>query len=878
MTARRNAAPLDVWRTVRDDLDRSPWPGPRPLHADDKEVLVGRDTDKSRFRREVTSHRLILLTGMTGVGKTSLLEAGLVPDLRESGYTVALCRDWSGSADVADSVAFLSGKIKAQLAGQVDFDLPDGARLFWTLNEKLNENCVLVLDQFEELIRDAPALMEPLFKLLSEVNRRTHLHLVISFRSEFLHELADLEKNVQTFSRTHVALSPVDPSFARDIVLAPNRRSEHAGSPAITEAAAIRVAALWHEALESSAAPGAGRRDVRIGLLHLQGLLYVLASRCSGRIVEESDVDALASRYGGAAELFRTGLHLAVHEKLDRCRGAAEDPDVRLDRYLVDGTMQMVADAVTHLSSAGYKLVRDVRDLAEAALGARLDSLRLGMERCGAKLGEPDGDVAPGQEQALLTAVLDLVLPDRSVGGLDLLGATRAELAALADRAVVKSPTRSWVDRLHGGRTGPEIDAADVTSGPMLGHAPAAVLIEELRRFVFALEWLHASDLVRISTPGTGGAMIALIHDGFGSALDEWARRAGRGPRGELAAVTAPRGASFDWGETPEPPDEERTEVRMLVNLRWRGAWVTARFTDVVFLNCDFRGTGFSRCVFDGVAFVNCLLDGAMFTDCEITGRPPAADRQWFPTAPRFVLPAAEDLVRSLEHYLERPEGGTVLLSQLPGLAAVPLTPDEPIAGAAGDGTPALPLTERPTGLVVLGGRISTLMVRSCSFSGGSALSFRHVGGSGLDFVEADGGRVEIVGSALRHITFSAAPTAAAERTPLGIDLVTSTIAQLWVSDGVTGRLTADNCMLLQVWNGSADVEGTARNCSFHGLVGVEVGPECTLLGPDSAVAAVAAIDADGRVHDRVGRMDYMWDPRRAALSAAGAAAQPSAP
>ena len=878
MTAHRAAAPLDVWRRVRDDLDRSSWPGPRPLHADDREVLVGRDADKSRFRREVTQHRLILLTGMTGVGKTSLLEAGLVPDLRESGYTVALCRDWSGSADVADPVSFLSGKIKAQLDGQVDFDLPDGARLFWTLNEKLNERCVVVLDQFEELIRDAPALITALFKLLSEVNRRTHLHVVISFRSEYLHELAELEKSVQTFSRTHVALSPVDPAFARDIIRAPNRRREHAEFPAITETGADRVADLWHEALDSSAASAEERRDVRIGLLHLQGLLYVLASRCSGRTVEESDVETLRSAYGSAAELFRTGLHLAVHEKLDRCRRAAEDPGVRLDRYLVDGTMQMVADAVTHLSSAGYKLVRDVRDLAEAALGDRLESLKLGIERCGAKLGEPDGPVHAGQEHALLTAVLDLVLPGRSAGELDLLGATRAELAALADGAVGTAVTRSWVERLHDGRTGPEIDAADVTCGPMLGHAPAAVLIEELRRFVFALEWLHASDLVRISTPGTGGAMLALIHDGFGFALDEWARAAGSGPRGELAAITAPRGASFDWEETPGPPDEDRSDVRMLVNLRWRGAWVTARFTDVVFVNCDFRGTGFSRCVFDGVAFVNCLLDGAMFTDCKITGEPPTADRQWFPHAPRFVLPASADVVRGLEHYLERPEGATALLSQLPGLAAIPLDTDAPGTADADGRGPALPLTERPTGLVVLGGRISTLMIRSCSFSGGGVLSFRHVGGSGLDFVEAGGGRVEIVGSALRHLTFSAALSDGAERTPLEVDLATSSIAQLWVSDGTAGRLTADKCVLLQVWNGSRHVVGTATNSDFHGLVGVDVGPDCTLLGPDSAVAAVAAIDSDGNLHDRVGRMDYRRDAHRVVLSAAEAAAQLSAP
>jgi len=89
---------LARWRSEFKDLDDCPWPGPRPLRASDgAHLLVGREQEITNFRHEVATYRLILMTGESGVGKTSLLEAGLIPALRKSGLKVALCRDWSGS-------------------------------------------------------------------------------------------------------------------------------------------------------------------------------------------------------------------------------------------------------------------------------------------------------------------------------------------------------------------------------------------------------------------------------------------------------------------------------------------------------------------------------------------------------------------------------------------------------------------------------------------------------------------------------------------------------------------------------------------------------------------------------------------------------------
>src|SRR4051812_48418967 len=108
---------LDGWRKrLRDLEDECPWPGPRPFDEEtEQSLLVGRKSDRASFLTEVTNHRLIFLTGVSGVGKTSLLNAGLVPDLRAAGYVVAVCRDWHGTGVGMGAAEFLAEKVRVQL-------------------------------------------------------------------------------------------------------------------------------------------------------------------------------------------------------------------------------------------------------------------------------------------------------------------------------------------------------------------------------------------------------------------------------------------------------------------------------------------------------------------------------------------------------------------------------------------------------------------------------------------------------------------------------------------------------------------------------------------------------------------------------------------
>lgn len=923
MTTTAGLAPSFVaWRSAfRRREVQCPWPGPRPLNWKDNDaVLCGRDDDCRRFRSAVDANRLVTLTGVSGVGKTSLLLRGLVPELRESGYFVGVCRDWSGTADADDAVDYLARTVRRGLLdGRYD-PWPDGADFFWALNGRHGERAVIVLDQFEELARAgrdtrSRAFRDELFDVLAEVNRRTSIKLVVSFRQEHLHEVEAFERQAAAYSTRHYLLEPVAIEFVPDLVHGGNL----SGHPnAIDEAAEKEVVALWMEAVDASPTS-------TLSLLFLQAFLYALHASGEGAEITLASIERYraARRIAGASsvECFEDALRAAVDVKIGRCRSAAQE--VGVDTHLLEGTASLLGRVVGHLSSGGFKLLREARDLAGVVMAAELNNLRQGMRgRNEALRGTPDGPVSPQQEREIFDVVLPAVLgwdgtdvaegDDRgAVAGdgdsrVDLLNVGRAEVAKLADEIREREGGRlrevSWVERLHLEATAP-INWPEVTSGPMLGMPPAAVYIEEVRRFAFALAWLHTGELVRLTSPGRRDTMVALVHDGFGSALEGWSKEISADPSGALYALTAPKGADFWWVGGASDPDLSRllgaTELgggflpefdgnagaledatndavvqpgqlgvppgRVLVNLRWRGASVHAAFRHVAFVNCDLRGTYFMQCLFAGVSFVNCLLDGAMFSDCVIVGAPSEAGSDWSLDAPQFLLPVTDDRFAYFAQYRredpsdERKTSRSLLLP-VAGRPAV-------LADEAALTADLHRIGVEPGGLVFYGGRISSLTVRSAAFADDGCVSFRETAGSGLEVVEVQSGaRYEIAGSTLRHVAFSRSREGADEsHSLLDISVVGSAVAQMWIGSGLRGRFDSRDSMLLHLWNGSPAVHARVAEAKYHGLVNVEIDPEAkgTALIQGEEPYGLQEVDPDGDALGRATRMDYVRNAAR---------------
>lgn len=71
-----------------DTEARIPYVGPKPFEPDDYDLFFGRDHEAGDLLSLVIAHRVVLLHAQSGAGKTSLINAGMLPQLRAEGFEV----------------------------------------------------------------------------------------------------------------------------------------------------------------------------------------------------------------------------------------------------------------------------------------------------------------------------------------------------------------------------------------------------------------------------------------------------------------------------------------------------------------------------------------------------------------------------------------------------------------------------------------------------------------------------------------------------------------------------------------------------------------------------------------------------------------------
>lgn len=848
---------IEWQKELHEQESRCPWPGPRPLTQADAGLLCGRDMDFLKFMSVCRDSQIVILHGESGVGKSSLLDAKFLPALRHEQYFVAICRDWGG--DWSDPEDYLGANVYRSLPDDGRLGLEPNKTIFGALDEKYGERCILVLDQFEELIRYSPGLLEQVIGRVLEWSDTYRLRIVLSLRSEYLHELRALQNRAKPFSLSTFTLEPVDAAFGKAIALAGRVTSDR--EMPIAEETAQALEMLWQRARTLTA--GATVGGPRIGLLHYQGLLYTLDARIKSQetitnAVLADYVNSIAERNAGrrpsAAEVLAYGLTDSVSEKLDRSRAAAEM--VGIDRFLLEGTTQHLASTVSHLSSGGFKLVRGLPDLARESLRHEIDTLS------SRGLDGMRGPAGAMRRNAVVSALTSDLFSEHEPSTVRAICRERKDLAAAADRNL-REDEHFWQESLREGVAARDADPVGTCVGPMAGQAPAATFIEEVRRFAFALHWLRECDLVRITRPGSGDPMVSLIHDGFGDALERWSSTLSL--EGDISqavfALTSPTGKAFDWWELEEfhlrdvcgTPGQPRVHA----NLSLQGNSVLgAHLKHMVLVNCDLRGSYFHKCTLEGVSFVNCRLDGSMLSDCTIVGSVGAGastGHQLNPVdgiveEPTYQI-VAEDLAASFLNYL--PSHGATgritdnsIYSPRVGRPATAARPENWAADV-------FSFSPAHGGVAVFGSRLSAMTLRGLVFRPSEdsvsaadtesledgQLAFISVTGSGLDVVDmTDDSWITIDFSSLRSVSLGTKPSGVARR--VALEVRNSAIAQTYFGPGlVDGSARIADSLIMQLWNRSArrdddtpPFEVTINSSKALDLAGAKVDDSTTRL------------------------------------------------
>ncbi|MFZ1630892.1 MAG: caspase family protein, partial [Anaerolineae bacterium] len=216
----------------------TPWPGLRPYHQRDRRFFFGRDAEAAALVEHVTSHPITVLVGDSGVGKSSLLRAGLGPRLS----SMPAENDGAGSAwailppmrpgdrPIMRLCAHLRaglGKHVWQAAGMDGSQLDGEAlrRLVATWAEaNPNRRLLLIVDQFEDVFRRCcdEAERDSCMALLAELARAgsKHLAIVLALRSDFYPKLSASPLG-EVLAGSHVQLLAPDPDELRDVIERP---------------------------------------------------------------------------------------------------------------------------------------------------------------------------------------------------------------------------------------------------------------------------------------------------------------------------------------------------------------------------------------------------------------------------------------------------------------------------------------------------------------------------------------------------------------------------------------------------------------------------------------------------------------------------------
>jgi Domain of unknown function (DUF4062) len=151
------------------------------LTSGDAEYLIGRDDAVNLAIDQLQHDSTVLLLGESGVGKTSLIHAGIIPKASRLGwrpvYTRPLSMPCTDVVTQIESSVFVDGVHHAPILQTV-------AELLSALGEN---HLLLIIDQFEDVLNAAsPQNLEELVSGLSALRELSEprLHILLSYRAD----------------------------------------------------------------------------------------------------------------------------------------------------------------------------------------------------------------------------------------------------------------------------------------------------------------------------------------------------------------------------------------------------------------------------------------------------------------------------------------------------------------------------------------------------------------------------------------------------------------------------------------------------------------------------------------------------------------------
>jgi eukaryotic-like serine/threonine-protein kinase len=220
--------------------DGNPYPGLAPFGDEHRAVFYGRGTDITTVIDRLRSAPLVVVAGDSGIGKSSLCRAGVLPAIAAGGLGDR--RAWRSRAILVGRHAAASLRDALSLASAPELSTSEVVRAAGATSAT---GLVIFLDQFEELVTlNAPGEAAEAATLIASLARGVPgVKVLIGVRGDFLTRVAALPELGTLMMRGLHLLRALTPADARDAVTGPARaKGVRFETPALVETLASSIA------------------------------------------------------------------------------------------------------------------------------------------------------------------------------------------------------------------------------------------------------------------------------------------------------------------------------------------------------------------------------------------------------------------------------------------------------------------------------------------------------------------------------------------------------------------------------------------------------------------------------------------------------------
>jgi len=386
----KNETPQNQAVPFRLDAE-NPWPGLAAYDEASQDFFHGRCAEAAELLRLIRLAPLTVLYGKSGLGKSSLLQAGLFPLLRDNHYLPVLLRlDFSQGAKDPILEQAIQCLIEEIIRAGLECPQRNGSEGLWEyLHRKDIEiwssdnfllTPVLVFDQFEELFShcggDAEKIRHLFDNLADLIENRIpdklvggaaglrgsgldvlsqHYRIILSFREDFLAEVKEWDKKVPTLLRNYLRLEPMTRQSAINAI-------GQAGAAVLDHGEASLIVDFVGGLAKKEGEADAVIEPVLLSLFCYQINLRRHGGKIDPALVEDSGKDILANFYRDALEDEDVKGHpmasFFIEEYLvqgERFRGAYPKIEAINENLLTERQLDALTDSNSHFGDYPLK-------------------------------------------------------------------------------------------------------------------------------------------------------------------------------------------------------------------------------------------------------------------------------------------------------------------------------------------------------------------------------------------------------------------------------------------------------------------------------------------------------------------------------------------